>query len=35
MGDFVASKRTALAAIAATVVIVLLNVVLIRDIRLS
>ncbi len=35
MGEFVASNRTALAAIAATVLIVLLNVVLIRHIQFS
>jgi manganese transport protein len=35
MREFVASNRTALVAIAATVLIVLLNVVLIRHIRLS
>jgi manganese transport protein len=35
MGEFVASNRTALAAIAATVLIMLLNVVLIRHIGLS
>jgi manganese transport protein len=34
MGEFVASNRTALAAIAATVLIVLLNVVLIRHLFL-
>jgi hypothetical protein len=35
MREFVASNRTALVAIAATVLIVLLNVVLIRHIGLS